>query len=64
MSLEKAKKAAAVLIALGLLLPQRSCVVQGKAVTFYPLSGADWEWQVILVALFDYISGGAWSAIR
>jgi len=52
MGLEKTRKAAAVSIALSLLLPQRSCVVQGKAVIYFPLSGADWEWQVILVALF------------
>jgi hypothetical protein len=43
MSLEKTKKAAGVLIALSLLLPQRSCVKHGKAEILYPLSDADWE---------------------
>ncbi len=52
MSLERIKRAAAVLIAVSLLLPQRSCVEQGKAQILYPLSGADLQWQVILVALF------------
>jgi hypothetical protein len=50
--LENIKRAAAVLIAVSLLLPQRSCVEQGKAEILYPLSGADLQWQVILVALF------------
>ena len=57
MSLERLRRIAAVLIAISLLLPLRSCVTHGKAGVkteiFYPLSpGQTWDGQLIVAALF------------
>jgi hypothetical protein len=52
MSMGKIKRVAAVLIAISLFLPQRSCVKEGKNEILYPLSEVDLGWQILLVALF------------
>jgi len=47
---ERLRRIAAVLIALSLVLPERSCVNDGRTEISYPLSGADSALSIALIA--------------
>ena len=51
--MESIRRISALLIALSLLLPERSCVNAGQTEIHYPLSNADSVWSVaVIVALY------------
>jgi hypothetical protein len=49
---ERIRRISALVIALSLALPQRSCVNDGQLEIHYPLSNADSVWSIVLITAF------------